>query len=244
LQIDTSENFNTAEINVTDGFNSEYTVNNLINGKKYYWRVRPYHEFDTGGWYEVYSFTVKSLPALQQPLLYKPNNYKTDVVYKNGIKFDWEYNSEQGIKYNLQVAKTSDFSNPLADLNLTYYSTTLTGFENLTKYYWRVRYIRSNGQKGPWSQIFNFTTEDQTIGVVDDLESKLEVYPNPVKDYLIVDSEISGFYTISDLNGKVIEENTIQTGINEIYVESLPVGTYIFKLTTDRGVLIKKFVKN
>jgi hypothetical protein len=133
LQIDTSENFNTAEINVTDGFNSEYTVNNLINGKKYYWRVRPYHEFDTGGWYEVYSFTVKSLPALQQPLLYKPNNYKTDVVYKNGIKFDWEYNSEQGIKYNLQVAKTSDFSNPLADLNLTYYSTTLSRFRKFNK---------------------------------------------------------------------------------------------------------------
>ena len=65
----------------------------------------------------------------------------------------------------------------------------------------------------------------------------VQIYPNPVKDELHIES---GNLTITkieilDITGKVVEKSNI--------VSALPRGIYFVKLETDKGIVTQKFIK-
>jgi hypothetical protein len=78
--------------------------------------------------------------------------------------------------------------------------------------------------------------------------SQFEIYPNPVKDELIVRSSVFGEnkntqLKIVDVYGKEILSQKLNTPNTELKTPDLKQGIYFVKITTDTGYVVKKFVK-
>jgi parallel beta-helix repeat protein len=71
----------------------------------------------------------------------------------------------------------------------------------------------------------------------------VSVYPNPSKYTLTI--EVTGKACIEILNvkGQIIKTFNYYKGENSIDIKDLPGGVYIIKVKTDKGVMIKKFIK-
>lgn len=75
-------------------------------------------------------------------------------------------------------------------------------------------------------------------------KDKIKVYPNPTKNsinFVSVDDNGISEYVINDVLGKKISKGNLNT--NSINVENLEAGVYILKITTNRGILTSKFIK-
>jgi hypothetical protein len=82
----------------------------------------------------------------------------------------------------------------------------------------------------------------ETSGLTDTLQNKVSVYPNPVVNYLNINTDGSELQniTVYDLNGR-----RCLTGSGEkIDVSSLKIGLYLVKITTDKGTSTQKIIKN
>ncbi len=78
---------------------------------------------------------------------------------------------------------------------------------------------------------------------------QLSVYPNPALDYLTLDIdtlETEGLqYSLIDINGKLISQETITNQLTTINFTSLPSSTYFIKVTTNgKNVKTFKIIKN
>ena len=80
------------------------------------------------------------------------------------------------------------------------------------------------------------------------LNSKFSVSPNPANDFISVTNSdnilVSGI-SITDLNGRVVKQNTY-TNVSDIQVNvsDLASGMYMMNITSDKGSVTKKIVKN
>lgn len=73
------------------------------------------------------------------------------------------------------------------------------------------------------------------------LDKDITIYPNPVTDILTVQSsEKINDIEIYDISGKKIK---VTTNDNKVNVKNLPSGSYIIRLTTQAGMITKKFIK-
>lgn len=80
----------------------------------------------------------------------------------------------------------------------------------------------------------------QSVLSADNLEiDRIIIYPNPVKDILFIENNEKFEYEIFDISGKQI----INGNDNQINVNSLEKGIYIFKLIKKEKVLTQKFIK-
>ena len=80
------------------------------------------------------------------------------------------------------------------------------------------------------------------------LASKFSVSPNPANDFISVtnsDNIIVSGISITDLNGRVVKQNTY-TNVSDIQVNvsDLASGMYMMNITSDKGSVTKKIVKN
>ncbi|MEP1489454.1 MAG: carbohydrate-binding protein [Algibacter sp.] len=92
-----------------------------------------------------------------------------------------------------------------------------------------------------------FTLHKSILSVSDNVkETQINFYPNPVADALTIEMPIGDYnqYTILDVSGKVIKEETIQNGLRkvELNVSDLSKGMYLINL---KGIESKtfKFIK-
>lgn len=91
------------------------------------------------------------------------------------------------------------------------------------------------------NRIIRFTAS--TMGADAFENSRTALYPNPVADNLFVtNTEAIGDYTITDLNGRVIEQNTAKG--NSISVRNLQSGIYLLRFTKEGHVVTQKFIRN
>ncbi len=75
-----------------------------------------------------------------------------------------------------------------------------------------------------------------------DLNSEIEIFPNPTSNRLTIDTELKiNEINIIDISGKTIK--AITTDLNIVNVVDLSNGIYFIKLITEERTLIKKFVK-
>jgi len=89
--------------------------------------------------------------------------------------------------------------------------------------------------------IDNFVFDLTTTDTEDESFSDLKVYPNPASDYLNIDFETSGTYSISTISGQLITDN--QTLTSSVNVNPLENGVYNLQIKTDKGVANRRFVK-
>lgn len=119
----------------------------------------------------------------------------------------------------LNVTVPSDFTFPGG-------ATTISEFFVLTL----------NGGSATGNEAVTIHFDSSTLSTKDFSKNKLDAYYNASIDAIIVDSKISGDYSIYDLTGRAISKGIIS---NEISIASLRSGMYI--LSTKSGSL--KFVK-
>ncbi len=90
-------------------------------------------------------------------------------------------------------------------------------------------------------------TCDYNVGL-NELENYVNVYPNPTNGNfeINISKEInSGFISIEDLNGKIIQRiNSLNQGSNSIDIANTMNGIYILRIKIDSGEYITRIVKN
>ena len=100
----------------------------------------------------------------------------------------------------------------------------------------------TEGIQQPYEIFVLSTTENAT-------NKKITVYPNPVKDFLIVDFNSEklqkGSYQFFDISGKTIKRGELKDLKNEINTSSFSAGAYILSIL-ENGTIIKnyKIIKN
>ncbi|RMD88210.1 MAG: T9SS C-terminal target domain-containing protein [Calditrichaeota bacterium] len=211
LQLSEDREFTTLIFNDSLITNLEIQFGPLELGKKYYWRVRAGRINYMGPWSEIRSFTVTPV-ILLSPVLIAPQNGSTNI--SPTVTFSWQ-TVEGAQKYRLQVARDSTFNfNSLVFENGNIKSTEkkVGPFARGQKHFWRVR-AETNSVKGPWSDIWSFTTG--TVTIVDSLNDKpveyalYPNYPNPFNEMTVITYSIPYFDTITmkiyDLNGREIK---------------------------------------
>jgi hypothetical protein len=91
-------------------------------------------------------------------------------------------------------------------------------------------------------------TEEKTVsvdlvtGLVEFLNGKISIYPNPVRDIL----KISGITSptvasIYNTNGKLMQTRRLNSSMTEINLIDLPSGLYVIKFQTEKNVVVKQF---
>lgn len=84
-----------------------------------------------------------------------------------------------------------------------------------------------------------------TLSASDGINSgnKISVYPNPVAEFINIDSEEPGSLALTDALGVARYKSSIETGRTTLNLSSLPAGVYFVRLTNQNGVNICKFIK-
>lgn len=93
-------------------------------------------------------------------------------------------------------------------------------------------------------EIFTVSTQDNEI------QSSMEVYPNPTSDYLILEIEKykaeNLTYQIFDQQGKEIQKKKIAAGKTKIDLKDVTPSTYLIKISDSKNNLLQSFkiIKN
>ena len=85
-------------------------------------------------------------------------------------------------------------------------------------------------------------------GIEDILENQITIYPNPAKERIFIETPFHiESVEITDLSGRNFFSSTINNEVSEqnqsLNVSSLPTGIYFVKIMTDKGLIVKKVVK-
>ncbi len=145
----------------------------LPDNRTLYWRVRYFDsDLNPSGWSNVFSFTTLEQPTTPQtPVILSPADGISISVkprlnteaFVDGDRWD----THTGTHW--QLSTTSDFSDLYLDeesdtdlLTLAFSNRNL--LPELTTFYWRARYLDSDGAYSPWSETRSFTTKAMPEG--------------------------------------------------------------------------------
>ncbi len=78
-----------------------------------------------------------------------------------------------------------------------------------------------------------------------DVNQSFNIYPNPSSRFVQIESKIFNVesYSVLDIYGKTIQEFKTHNSEFRINIEDLSKGIYFIRLQTEKGVVIKKFIK-
>lgn len=165
--------------------------------------------------------------ALEQPLV---------------IDFNWENAGADAEGYDFQLALDASFTNIVTDTALEENQTTVGSLLSDTEYFWRVRATNECGD-GDYSEVYSFRTE-APLGVKENLIAGLVIYPNPTKSVLNIEAD-STLYAVQVINilGQTVFTVKTENSKVQLNTGSLKAGTYFVKITSDKNVTVKQFVK-
>ena len=95
----------------------------------------------------------------------------------------------------------------------------------------------------PYSGVWRMPLFSLGIEALKSNESNIVVYPNPVIRNLTIVAPQKAIIDILNVEGQSIKTFTITDSKKTIDLDGLSCGVYIIKATTDKGVVIKKFIK-
>ena len=133
----------------------------------------------------------------------------------------------------------------LSSATATTNSYTIANLTPETAYEIQVQAVCEEGNESEWSAPIVVTT---LVGINSYLESNVTLYPNPAKEF--VDVRIDGDVNVTgmevyDVYGKLIR--TVAGANNDsplrINVSDFSAGMYFVRVTTEQGMVTKRFVK-
>ncbi len=95
--------------------------------------------------------------------------------------------------------------------------------------------------------IDNFNVSSNALSVIDYEESLFSLYPNPTKDYLIIDSQTELLSsTIRNVNGRILKKINFKNSDLHIKldVKDLMSGMYFLELESYKGKFVNRFIKH
>ena len=174
-----------------------------------------------------------------------PTNLHTTAVQNESISIAWDANANVN-SWNIQYRpQNGAWGSATASTN----SYTITGLTGLTTYEIQVQANCGDGNLSDWSASITATTTN--VGIEDHLSNSVVLFPNPAKEVINVQCtmnnvQLEGIEVI-DVYGKVVRtvvgannDSPMQTRIN---VSGLANGMYFVRVTTEEGVVTKRFVK-
>lgn len=179
-------------------------------------------------------------------LLKNPKDGKTGL--KKDVLIDWKaVGAAQSYEYQLDqvnsfdsealITGTTNFINSSADNEDT--EALVEDLELGTTYFWRVRYLRNNGENSAWSDTWSFQVSEDGLSTGEDpVASAWSAYPNPADDRITIASNNAMLETVQvfDISGRMIHQvNNINANTFNLDVQGLDAGMYFLQLTDDQG---------
>jgi len=174
------------------------------------------------------------------------------------IVFKWKSQLHTS-SFTLEVSLENDFTSITHNENLSDISLQLTGFENKTKYYWRVLASNAAGNS-TYSETRSFTTIPPTYAaeIENNSGENLFVYSNPSNNDFTIEYQLSerakmllAIYNNQGQIIRVLDSGTKQAGKYQTkwggFDKSgsrVANGMYIFRLTFDQKVISEKLILN
>jgi len=161
LQVSTVSDFSSTVVNESGITSTTKAISGLQNNTTYYWRVNANNTGGTSNWSAIWNFKtialIAGIPNLSSPL-------QGAINQNTSMTLNWNV-ANNATAYSLQVSTTSDFSSTLVnESGITSTTKAISGLQNNTTYYWRVKATNSGGTSG-WSAIWNFKTIASIAGV-------------------------------------------------------------------------------
>ncbi|WP_157370291.1 fibronectin type III domain-containing protein [Aquiflexum balticum] len=158
LHVSDTRDFSVRIIDQANISENLFSLQNLEEGKIYYWRVRSSNKAGNSIYSNIWSFTTKiSLIAPTTPELVSP--IQSATVNATNVAFEWKaVNTAE--KYQIQVSKFSNFSQEIVVNNngVTGNKINIATLEPDQVYFWRVRAINASGSS-PYSAVWLVKTE-------------------------------------------------------------------------------------
>jgi Secretion system C-terminal sorting domain len=152
-------------------------------------------------------------------------------------KISWQVAEQQNVKeYTVQQSEDGIvFSNvcTVKASAITSYNCSVPAKNNTINYY---RVLQSD--------LDNKFTYSKTVTLKSSATISLAVYPNPVNDRLYIEG-IAGYnmLQVADINGKIIVQQNVLTGLKYINISQLHAGLYLLIAWGDKETHTIKFVK-
>lgn len=90
---------------------------------------------------------------------------------------------------------------------------------------------------------FNFTVNAMgTLNLLEVIGNKVKIHPNPVTDILNIEINLNANYSIFDLNGRLIKDGGLSTGVNGIKTKNFRSGLYFLNISTEKRSITKKII--
>lgn len=178
LQLASDTAFSTLVVDDSTLTDTNRVVTGLQRGVWYYWRVNATNAGGTGAWSDRWEFRT----LLQQPgsvALVAPAN--NALIGADSVRLVWRQSQPEVVRYWLELATDSLFSNPLVDSMLVDTTTTARQLINARGYWWRVRAMNEAGW-GPFGEVWKFRVLLTGLGDVAEVPEDFELiqnYPNP-----------------------------------------------------------------
>ena len=221
-----------------DATATTFTMSGLTANTQYQVRVRA----NCGGgnasqWTSAVTFTT--LPDDTPEPCDVPTGLDTTLVANEVIGITWDANANVN-SWNIHYRPENG---QWSSANTTNNGYTITGLTGNTTYEIQVQ-ADCGGVQSDWSASLFVTTKN--VGIANWLENSVTLFPNPAREY--VDIRIDGDVDVTmlevyDVYGKLVNTVNVIDNPTRINVSGLADGMYFVRVTTDRGVVTKQFVK-
>lgn len=213
-------------------------LNNNISGSTT--EIVPYHASFSDGFsleYPIFSFSGEfGVISNLGPLPVTWMNF-TGALKEKKIQLNWSVANQQNNK-GFEIQRSSNGTNfqsigfVHATVANNYSFTDIAPLANVNHY--RLRQVDINGD----------ATYSNTITIKSNSKNQFTVFPNPVKDYFIVQAATNKNiqYVIVNANGQTILKGITNNG-KQIDVSQLPKGTYALQLFVDNDKQVFKVVR-
>jgi hypothetical protein len=169
-------------------------------------------------------------PAI--PTLLYPNNNSFGISTTVGLT--WSYISD--VSYDIQVSKYQNFSPVLLyETGISLSSYILSGLDENTFYYWRVR-STGDCMKSEWSPGWSFYTGAMPLHIDNTgINSGYFVYPSPADNYINIEcpGSVNSVVSIYSFDGKLLIREYMHDGIVTIDIHHLAKGFYLLKVNNE-----------
>lgn len=160
---------------------------------------------------------------------YPPYNLKAEIVDNKNVTLSWlaPVNMEP-VKYNVYrnnalVGNTAQLSYTDEDLESGVYNYAISA-------------VYEDGE----SEKTNAVTVEITVSVNENKEVSFVMYPNPVENYLTIESVKNAEVRIYSINGQMLSQQNINEGINTIDLTDLNAGMYFISVNDTMVKVVKK----